>query len=110
MQNLEEKQQLRANLELKINDTFEQFKITMKNYEDMNEDRQRQFLELKEKDQKSAHEIDTQMKKIQALTDNIANQKAKIALNAKESQETNNSIKEVNFYFYFYFLEWESLK
>jgi hypothetical protein len=28
-QNLEEKQQLRANLELKINDTFEQFKITM---------------------------------------------------------------------------------
>lgn len=92
--NLEERQQLRVNLESKINDTFDQFKQTMKNYSEMNEDRERQFSELKEKDEKSAKEIDTQMRKIQLLTDNINSFKSKIALNLKESQETNNSIKD----------------
>ena len=40
----------------------------MKNYEELNEDRQRQFFDLKEKDEKSAKEIDMQMKKIQTLS------------------------------------------
>lgn len=53
---------------MRINETFEQFKMTMKNYEEMNEDRQRQFYELKEKDEKSAKEIDMQMRKIHNLT------------------------------------------
>ncbi len=66
--NLEERQQLRVNLETKINETFDQFKQTMKNYSELNEDRERQFSELKEKDEKSAKEIDTQMRKIQNLT------------------------------------------
>ena len=92
--NMEEKQQLRVNLEFKINETFDQFKQTMKNYSEMNEDRERQFTELKEKDEKSAKEIDMQMRKIQTLTDNINSLKAKLALNTKESLETNNSIKE----------------
>lgn len=47
---------------------MDQFKQTMKNYEEMNEERQRLFYELKEKDEKSAKEIDTQMKRIQELT------------------------------------------
>jgi dynein regulatory complex subunit 2 len=64
---LEDKQQLRVNLELKINETFDQFKLTMKNYEELNEDRQRQFFDLKEKDEKSAKDIDKQMKIIQTL-------------------------------------------
>jgi hypothetical protein len=67
---LEDKQQLRVNLELKINETFDQFKLTMKNYEELNEDRQRQFFELKEKDEKSAKDIDKQMKIIQTLNVN----------------------------------------
>lgn len=92
--NLEEKQQLRANLEMKINDTFDQFKLTMKNYEELNEDRQRQFFDYKERDEKSAKDIDRQMKIIQTLTDNISIQKGKLSLNAKESNEANNSIKE----------------
>jgi hypothetical protein len=67
---LEDKQQLRVNLELKINETFDQFKLTMKNYEELNEDRQRQFFDLKEKDEKSAKDIDKQMKIIQTLNVN----------------------------------------
>jgi hypothetical protein len=66
--NLEERQQLRVNLETKINETFDQFKQTMKNYSELNEDRERQFSELKEKDEKSAKEIDSQMRRIQNLT------------------------------------------
>jgi hypothetical protein len=100
--NLEERQQLRVNLETKINETFDQFKQTMKNYSELNEDRERQFSELKEKDEKSAKEIDMQMRKIQNLTDNISSFKSKISLNLKESQETNNSIKEVIFLFFKY--------
>ncbi len=108
--NLEERQQLRVNLETKINETFDQFKQTMKNYSELNEDRERQFSELKEKDEKSAKEIDMQMRKIQNLTDNISSFKSKISLNLKESQETNNSIKEVIFLFFKYCnVEWSKL-
>ena len=67
---MEDKQQLRVNLELKINETFDQFKLTMKNYEELNEDRQRQFSDLKDKDEKSAKDIDKQMKIIQTLNVN----------------------------------------
>lgn len=52
---------------MKINETFDQFKLTMKNYEELNEDRQRQFIDLKERDEKSAKDIDKQMKIIQTL-------------------------------------------
>lgn len=92
--NLEEKQQLRVNLESRINETFDQFKQVMKNYSEMNEDRERSFAENKEKDEKAAKEIEMQMRKIQLLTDNINSFKAKIGLNLRESQELNNSIKE----------------
>lgn len=42
----------------------------MKNYEEITEDRKRTFDELKEKDEKSAKEIDLQMRRIQSLTVN----------------------------------------
>lgn len=56
------------NLELKVTELWNQFNQAMKNYEDITEDRKRTFDELKEKDEKSAKEIDMQMRKIQALT------------------------------------------
>ena len=67
-QNLEEKQQLRVNLEMKVHDLWNQFNQAMKNYEEITEDRKRTFDDLKEKDEKSAKEIDMQMRKIQSLT------------------------------------------
>jgi dynein regulatory complex subunit 2 len=97
--NLEDKQQLRLNLETKVQDLWSQFQKAMKNYEETTEDRKRQFYELKEKDEKSAKEIDMQMRKIQALTDDISNQKAKISLNTKKTQEANNLIKAVTLFF-----------
>ncbi len=66
--NLEEKQQLRVNLEMKVHDLWNQFNQAMKSYEEITEDRKRTFDDLKEKDEKSAKEIDMQMRKIQSLT------------------------------------------
>ena len=66
--NLEEKQQLRVNLEMKVHELWNQFNQAMKNYEEITEDRKRTFDDLKEKDEKSAKEIDMQMRKIQSLT------------------------------------------
>ena len=68
LKNLEEKQQLRVNLELKVTELWGQFNQAMKTYEEITEDRKRTFDELKEKDEKSAKEIDMQMRKIQSLT------------------------------------------
>ena len=65
---MEEKQQLRVNLEMKVHDLWNQFNQAMKNYEEITEDRKRTFDDLKEKDEKSAKEIDMQMRKIQSLT------------------------------------------
>ena len=96
---MEEKQQLRVNLEMKVHDLWNQFNQAMKNYEEITEDRKRSFDDLKEKDEKSAKEIEMQMRKIQNLVDNISIQKSKIQNNVKESQELNDSIKKVS-------LEW----
>ena len=73
-----------------------QFTRVMKNYEETTEEKKRQFDELKEKDEKMARDIDTEMRKIQRLTENINNLKAKIAQHAKETQDANNNIKEVS--------------
>ena len=53
---------------MKVHDLWNQFNQAMKNYEEITEDRKRTFDELKEKDEKSAKEIDMQMRKIQSLT------------------------------------------
>lgn len=94
---MEEKQQLRVNLEMKVHDLWNQFNQAMKNYEEITEDRKRSFDDLKEKDEKSAKEIEMQMRKIQNLVDNISIQKSKIQQNVKESQDLNDSIKKVDF-------------
>ncbi len=59
---------MRVNLEMKVHELWNQFNQAMKNYEEITEDRKRTFDDLKEKDEKSAKEIDMQMRKIQSLT------------------------------------------
>jgi hypothetical protein len=68
MKNLEEKQQLRATLEAKVEDLWSQFNRVMKNYEETTEEKKRQFDELKSKDVKSAEDIDDNMRRIQRLS------------------------------------------
>ncbi len=74
MKNLEEKQQLRATLEAKVEDLWSQFNRVMKNYEETTEEKKRQFDELKSKDVKSAEDIDDNMRRIQRLSASFPSQ------------------------------------
>jgi hypothetical protein len=74
LKNLEEKQQLRATLEAKVEDLWSQFNRVMKNYEETTEEKKRQFDELKSKDVKSAEDIDDNMRRIQRLSASFPSQ------------------------------------
>lgn len=55
-------------LENTIEDLWVQFQTALKQYNDATEERKRAFEDLKNKDEKSSREIDTQMRRIQRLT------------------------------------------
>ena len=68
LQNLEEKHALRVQLELAVEDYWGQFQAALKNYQETTKEREKAFLELKTKDEKSAREIEMQMRKLQRIT------------------------------------------
>lgn len=67
-QNLEEKHALRVQLESTVNDLWRQFQDALRNYQETTEERKKSFEELKAKDEKSAKEIEMQMRKLQRLS------------------------------------------
>ncbi|RUS84822.1 hypothetical protein EGW08_007437 [Elysia chlorotica] len=92
--NLEEKHALRVQLETKVDELWQQFRQALQNYNDTNEERKTTFETLKIKDEKSAKEIELQMRKLQRISDQIAQLKSKMAANAKECEERNKALKE----------------
>ncbi|RMX54250.1 hypothetical protein pdam_00016921 [Pocillopora damicornis] len=92
--NLEEKHALRIQLEGTVEDLWRQFQQALKNYNETTEERKLAFENLKAKDEKSSYEIETQMRKLQRIQDNISQLKSKMATNAKECDERNRLIKE----------------
>lgn len=92
--NLEEKHALRIQLEGTVEDLWRQFQQALKNYNETTEERKNAFENLKQRDEKSAKEIETQMRKLQRIQDNISQLKVKLASNAKECEERNRVIKE----------------
>jgi len=60
--NLEEKHALRIQLEGAVESLWKQFQAALKNYNDSTEERKLAFENLKSKDEKSAKEIETQMR------------------------------------------------
>lgn len=92
--NLEEKHALRIALEAVVEDLWNQFTVALKNYQESTEERKKAFEELKAKDERSAEEIDMQMRKLQRISDNIAMVKYKMAGNSRECEERNNRLKE----------------
>lgn len=91
---MEEMHGLRHQLTEKFNFYWNAFEQARKNYQENNAERKAAFEELKEKDDKSAQEIDFQMRKLQRISENIAQLKSKMASNAKENEQRNRSIKE----------------
>lgn len=92
--NLEEKHALRIQLEGTVEDLWRQFQQALKNYNETTEERKNAFENLKQRDEKSAKEIETQMRKLQRIQDNISQLKVKLASNSKECDERNRVIKE----------------
>ncbi|CAB3996316.1 Hypothetical predicted protein [Paramuricea clavata] len=92
--NLEEKHTLRIQLEGTVEDLWRQFQQALKNYNETTEERKNAFENLKQRDEKSAKEIETQMRKLQRIQDTIAQLKVKLSNNARECDERNRVIKE----------------
>ena len=67
-QNIEEKHTLRVQLENAVEDLWLQFKAALTNYQETTEERKKAFEELKAKDEKSAREIESQMRKLQRIS------------------------------------------
>lgn len=65
---MEEKHALRVNLEMTVEELWNQFQQALKNYTETTEERRKAFEDLKAKDEKSAHEIEVQMRKLQNLS------------------------------------------
>ncbi|XP_064620664.1 dynein regulatory complex subunit 2-like [Lineus longissimus] len=92
--NLEEKHALRVQLESAVENLWQQFQAALKNYNETTEERKNAFESLKSKDEKSAEEIETQMRKLQRISDGIAQLKSKMSANAKECDERNKQLKD----------------
>jgi len=92
--NLEEKHALRVQLETKVDDLWQQFRQALQNYNETTEEKKTVFESLKLKDEKSAKEIETQMRKLQRIGDQISHLKGKMSANAKECEERNKVLKE----------------
>lgn len=56
------------NLEMIVEDLWDQFQQALKNYTETTEERRKAFEDLKSKDEKSAREIEIQMRKLQHLS------------------------------------------
>ncbi|XP_033748636.1 dynein regulatory complex subunit 2-like [Pecten maximus] len=91
---MEEKHGLRHTLQDKVENLWLQFKLALKNYNETTEERKTAFETLKKKDDESAKEIDTQMRRLQRISDQISQLKGKMSANAKECEERNKQIKE----------------
>ncbi|KAK7505903.1 hypothetical protein BaRGS_00002625 [Batillaria attramentaria] len=92
--NLEEKHALRVQLEMKVDDLWQQFRMALQNYNETTEERKTAFEALKVKDEKSAKEIELQMRKLQRIADQIQQLKTKMASNTKECEERNRILRE----------------
>ncbi|KAK3591488.1 hypothetical protein CHS0354_031595 [Potamilus streckersoni] len=92
--NLEEKHALKVALETKVDKLWQLFKQALVNYNETTGERKNAFESLKVKDDKSAKEIEMQMRKLNRISDQIAQLKSKMAANAKECEERNKLLKE----------------
>ncbi|KER27890.1 hypothetical protein T265_13706 [Opisthorchis viverrini] len=92
--NLEDKHALRTSLEAKVNKLWTEFKTSLALYTKTTDEKIVYFENLKQKDEKSAAEIEMQMRKLQRINDHIAIVKRRMAKVSKEFEEKNRHLKE----------------
>ncbi|XP_075581005.1 LOW QUALITY PROTEIN: dynein regulatory complex subunit 2 [Pelecanus crispus] len=86
---LQEKQYSRMQLGGKAEVLWEQFQQAMQSYTEATEHQKIAFEVLKQKDEKSAREIEMQAKKLQKLQDSVTATKGRIVAHLRESEEQN---------------------
>ncbi|XP_009471507.1 PREDICTED: coiled-coil domain-containing protein 65, partial [Nipponia nippon] len=91
---LQEKQYSRMQLGGKAEVLWEQFQRAMQSYTEATEHQKIAFEALKQKDEKSSREIETQAKKLQKLQDSVTATKGRIAAHLRESEEQNRRARE----------------
>lgn len=92
--NLEEKHALRIQLEASVEALWKQFQAALKSYNETTEERKIAFENLKSKDEKSAKEIEMQMRKLQRIQETIGQLRAKMQQNTRECEERNRHLKD----------------
>lgn len=84
--NIEEKHALRIQLEGTVEGLWRQFQQALRTYNEATEDRHLAFESLRTRDQQSAQEIDTQMRRLQKMQDTIFMLRSKLSTSQKESE------------------------
>ncbi|XP_075241451.1 dynein regulatory complex subunit 2-like [Convolutriloba macropyga] len=92
--NQEEKHALRIALEQVVDDYWRQFQAALNNYKETTEQRKKQFEELKAKDEANSRDIESQMKKIHRIQEQISALRFRISGNSKESDLRKGKIRE----------------
>lgn len=92
--NLEGINELRINLENKIEDLEKQFDEAHQTYVEHTDSRNKHFKELQAEDKKLSKIIDMRKRKIERMQANLAYWKKKIESNQKECQERNQFMRE----------------
>ncbi|TPP56148.1 Coiled-coil domain-containing protein 65 [Fasciola gigantica] len=92
--NLEDKHALRIALETKVNHLWSDFKTALSQYNKTTDEKISFFENLKAKDEKSAAEIEMQMRKLQRVGEHIAICKRKMARVSKDFEEKNKHLKD----------------
>ncbi|XP_063718391.1 dynein regulatory complex subunit 2-like [Symsagittifera roscoffensis] len=92
--NQEEKHALRIGLEQVVDDYWRQFQAELNNYKETTEQRKKQFEELKAKDEANSRDIESQMKKIHRIQEQISGLRFRISGNCKEGELRKGKIRE----------------
>ncbi|CAL8098390.1 unnamed protein product [Calicophoron daubneyi] len=91
---LEDKHALRIALEARVNQLWSEFKTALHHYTKTTDEKIMFFENLKAKDEKSAAEIEMQMRKLQRIGEHITITKRKMAKVSREFEEKNRHLKE----------------
>ncbi|CAH8628720.1 unnamed protein product [Dicrocoelium dendriticum] len=92
--NLEDKHALRTALETKVNNLWAEFKTALNQYNRTTDEKVGFFETLKLKDEKSADEIEMQMRKLQRISEQISITRRRMCKVGKEFEEKNRHLKE----------------
>mmetsp|Transcript_3584 Transcript_3584/g.8859 ORF Transcript_3584/g.8859 Transcript_3584/m.8859 type:complete len:536 (-) Transcript_3584:335-1942(-) len=91
--NIEEREQLKQELEQVITDLWEVFQQALLNYKQTTAQKQAEFEKLRADDIKSAAMIERQTRKLNRLSDKVAAMKAQIAHSQREVDDKNRKLK-----------------